>query len=61
VLTAYEELVAGRFIRGQRGAGMFVAAAFPSVDVRAVMREAQFPSLMIAVRDPDGNALYLCW
>ena len=60
VLTAYEELVSRGFIRGQPGAGMFVAAAFPSVDVRAVMREAQFPSLIMAVRDPDGNPLYLC-
>ena len=60
VLTAYEELVSCGFIRGQRGAGMFVAAAVPSVDVRAIVREAQFPSPMIGVRDPDGNALYLC-
>jgi DNA-binding GntR family transcriptional regulator len=59
VLTAYDDLVSRGFVRRERGAGMFVAVAIPTVDVGAVMREAQFPLLSIAVRDLDGNALYV--
>jgi GntR family transcriptional regulator/MocR family aminotransferase len=63
VLTAYEELVARGFIRSRRGAGMyvFVPAAVSGFDVRAVMCEAQYPSRTIALRDQDGNPLYISY
>lgn len=62
VLTAYEELAARGFVRSRRGAGVyvFVGATVFSFDLRSVMRDAQYPSRMIAVQDEDGNALYLC-
>jgi DNA-binding transcriptional MocR family regulator len=61
VLTAYEELAARGFIQGRRGAAMYVLgpAAVSGFDLRAVMREAQYPSCTIALRDQDGNPLYV--
>ena len=59
VLTAYEELTARGFVRGRRGAGMFVCwpATVPGFDLRAVMRDAQYPMRQIAFEDEDGNPL----
>ena len=59
VLTAYEELTARGFVRGRRGAGMYVCwpATFSGFDLRAVMRDAQYPLRQIAFEDQDGNPL----
>jgi len=61
VLAAYDELTARGCIRGRRGSGMYVLApaGIAGFDLRAVMREAHFPSRRITVRDMDGNSLYL--
>jgi DNA-binding transcriptional regulator YhcF (GntR family) len=59
VLTAYEELATQGFVRSRRGAGMYVLvpAAACGFDPRSVMRDAQYPSRTITVRDEDGNPL----
>lgn len=61
VLTAYEELGALGMVRGRPGAGVFVRFSVPRVDVRMVMREAQFPAVTIAIRDVDGNGIYISY
>jgi DNA-binding transcriptional regulator YhcF (GntR family) len=63
VLTAYEELAARGLVRSRRGAGMYVLvpAAVSGFDVRSIMRDAQYPSRTIALRDQDGNPLYLSY
>lgn len=63
VLTAYEELAARGFVQSRRGAGMFVfaPATFSGFDLRSVMHNAQYPSRTIALRDEDGNALYISY
>src|SRR5262245_15408219 len=50
VLLAYDDLVAGGLIEGQRGSGMRVAAARPMAvfDPRLVMRDAQYPARTFA-------------
>ena len=59
VLTAYDELAVRGFVRGRRGSGMYVfePASCPSFDLRSVMRDAQYPSSSILLRDPDGNPI----
>lgn len=59
VLTAYEELAAVGIVRGRPGAGVFVQFSIPRVDVRTVMREAQFPTRTVAIQDVDGNGIYV--
>ena len=61
VLTAYEELAARGFVRGRRGAGVYVFAPVPAlgVSVKSLMRDAQYPSRTIAFRDEDGNPFYI--
>ena len=63
VLTAYEELGARGFVRSRRGSGMyvFVPATVSGFNLRSVMRDAQYPSRTIALRDEDGNPLYICY
>ena len=63
VLTAYDELKARGLLRGRRGARMQVVAppAHPGFDVLRVMREAQYPSHTLAVRDPDGNPIVITY
>jgi DNA-binding transcriptional regulator YhcF (GntR family) len=63
VLTAYEELAARGFVRSRRGAGMYVCvpATVSGFDLRSVMRDAQYPSRTIALRDADGNPLYISY
>ena len=63
VLTAYEELAARGFVRSRRGAGIYVfaPATVLGFDLRSVMRDAQYPSRTIALRDEDGNPLYICY
>jgi len=61
VLTAYDELKSRGLIRGQRGAGMRVAAA-PGVewfDLQRVLREAHYPARTLTLLDPDGNPISL--
>jgi DNA-binding transcriptional regulator YhcF (GntR family) len=61
VLTAYDELAARGFVRGCRGAGMYVLVptTVSGFDLRSVMREAQYPSCTIVMHDPDGNLITL--
>jgi DNA-binding GntR family transcriptional regulator len=63
VLTAYEELAARGVVRSRRGSGMyvFVPATVSGFNLRSVMRDAQYPSRTIALRDEDGNPLYICY
>jgi DNA-binding transcriptional MocR family regulator len=63
VLTAYDELKARGLIRGRRGARMHIVApsAQPRFDILRVMREAQYPSRTLAVRDPDGNPIFIAY
>jgi DNA-binding transcriptional MocR family regulator len=63
VLTAYDELKARGLLRGRPGARMRVVApsARPGFDVQRVMREAQYPSHTLAVRDPDGNPIVITY
>jgi DNA-binding transcriptional MocR family regulator len=53
VLAAYDELKPRGLLRGRRGARMHVVApsARPGLNVRLVMREAQYPLRTLAVRD----------
>jgi DNA-binding GntR family transcriptional regulator len=59
VLMAYDELAVRGFVRSRRGSGMYVLepASFPSFDLKSVMRDAQYRSSTILVRDPDGNPI----
>lgn len=59
VLTAYEELTARGVVRARRGAGVYVfgPATVAGFDLRAIMRDAQYPQRQIAFEDEDGNPL----
>ena len=60
VLTAYDELKARGQIVGRRGAGMRVLnAELQGLDLRRIMREAQYPSRTLVVYDPDGNPILI--
>jgi DNA-binding transcriptional regulator YhcF (GntR family) len=61
VLAAYEELQARGFVRSRRGAAMYVDVppGVPAIDLRRVMREAQYPAPVIACHDPDGNRFFV--
>jgi DNA-binding GntR family transcriptional regulator len=63
VLAAFDELKARGLLRGRRGACMHVVA--PSgrlgLNVRRVMREAQYPSRTLAVQDQDGNTILITY
>ena len=63
VMTAYDDLVAEGLIQGRRGAGMHVTArgfaGVGAVNVRRLMRQAQFPVRTLRVVDPDGSDVYL--
>lgn len=63
VLTAYEELAARGFVRSRRGAAMYASLPEGTVgfDPRRVMRDAQYPSRIITLRDLDGNPLYVSY
>jgi DNA-binding GntR family transcriptional regulator len=63
VLTAYDELAARGFVRGRRGAGMyvFVPTTVAGFDLRSVMRDAQYPSQTIVIHDPDGNPITVAY
>ena len=63
VLSAFEELAARGFVRSRPGAATFasVPAAIQTPDLRGVMRDAQYPSRTIGIRDPDGNRLYVSY
>jgi hypothetical protein len=62
-MTAYDELVAAGLIHGQRGAGMLITrGSLPGVhplNLRQVMRQAQYPARTLHIADPDGAPLYL--
>jgi DNA-binding transcriptional regulator YhcF (GntR family) len=61
VLTAYEELAARGCVSSRQGAGVFaiVPPTIIDLDMRAVMRDAHYPSWTIAFQDQDGNPLYV--
>ena len=63
VMTAYDDLVAAGLIHGRRGAGMLITASGPpgvhTLNLRQVMRQAQYPSRTLHIADPDGTPLYL--
>jgi GntR family transcriptional regulator / MocR family aminotransferase len=63
VLTAYDELAARGFVRGRRGAGMYVcgSARIHGFSVRQIMREAQHPSRTITLPDQDGNPVSISY
>ena len=63
VLAAYDELTAQGLLRSRRGAGIYVSGAVGDLgfDPRRIMREAHYPALSIAIRDQDGNPLYLAY
>jgi DNA-binding transcriptional regulator YhcF (GntR family) len=63
VLTAYDELVARGSVRSRRGAGMYVLApgTASGFSLRAVMRDAQYPSHTIVMHDLDGNPITLTY
>ena len=61
VLTAYDELAAGGFVQGRRGADMVVtwlrAAGVP--DLHRLLHDAQFPTDAVFIADPDGAVISL--
>jgi DNA-binding GntR family transcriptional regulator len=64
ILAAYDELKADDLVRGRHGAGIEVTAGSPFPDVtvfvlRRVIRDANYPSKVLILADPDGNPLYL--
>jgi GntR family transcriptional regulator/MocR family aminotransferase len=63
VLTAYDELAARGFLRSRRGSAVYASlpAGTHGFDLRRVMRDAQYPSRTIALRDEDGNPLYVSY
>jgi DNA-binding transcriptional regulator YhcF (GntR family) len=61
VLAAYEELTARGLVRSRRGAGIYVSGSVADFDPRRIMREAQYPTRSIAIRDQDGTPLYLTY
>ena len=63
VLAAYDELTARGLLRSRRGAGVYVDGSVGDhgFDPRRIMREAHYPALAIAIRDQDGNPLYLAY
>jgi GntR family transcriptional regulator/MocR family aminotransferase len=64
VLTAYDELAANGLIAGRRGAAMIVTTAartVGAVDLRRLLRDAQYPSRTLSIGDPDGNVIDLSY
>jgi GntR family transcriptional regulator/MocR family aminotransferase len=61
VLIAYDELTSRGLVRSRRGAGMYASApaVLPSLDLKRIMREAQYPAQMIEFSDVDGNRIYV--
>ena len=61
VLTAYEELAVRGCVSSRRGAGVYavVPAAIIDLDLRAIMRDAHYPSRTMTFQDQDGNPLYI--
>ncbi len=63
VLTAYEEPTARGFVRSRPGAGIYavVPPILSGFDLRAVLREAQYPSRTLAIQDEDGNPVVISY
>ena len=61
VLVAYDELAAGGFIHGRRGARMIVAGprATGLPDLQHLLRDAQYPARPAVIADSDGNEIEL--
>jgi GntR family transcriptional regulator/MocR family aminotransferase len=63
VLTAFDELKARGLLRGRRGARMHAVApsARPGLNVRRALRDAQYPSRTLTMRDQDGNPIVITY
>ena len=66
VFAAYEDLAADDLVRGERGAGMRINRSAPVPEVtlfglQHVIRAASYPARVLALADPDGNSLYICF
>ena len=63
VLTAYDELAARGFVRGRRGAGMYVLvpATVRGFGFASIMRDAHYPSQTIVLNDLDGNPITVAY
>ena len=64
VLAAYDDLTADGLLRGERGSGMRVSPSVPTLGaglsgLRQAIRDAGYPSKVLALEDADGNPLYL--
>ena len=61
ILVAYDELAAEGLIHGRRGAAMLVAGSRAAgvPDLRRLLRDAQYPAVMVSIADPDGNEIHL--
>jgi DNA-binding transcriptional regulator YhcF (GntR family) len=62
-IAAYEELAARGFVRSRRGAGLFACEppGLAGFNMRAVMRDAQYPTRTLSLRDSDGNHIYIVY
>jgi DNA-binding transcriptional MocR family regulator len=63
VLTAYEELAARGCVSSRPGAGVFAVVPLTTIDLdmRAIMRDAHYPSRTMTFHDQDGNPLYISY
>jgi GntR family transcriptional regulator/MocR family aminotransferase len=61
VLAAYEELTDRGFVRSRRGSGMYVCARVPDLDLKRVLRDAQYPSRTAVTADTDGNLIAIVY
>ena len=60
-LAAYEELVADGLVQARRGAGVRASgrSLVPAFSVSRIFRDAQLPTIGVAIADPDGTTIRL--
>ena len=63
VLIAYEEMAVRGCVSSRQGAGVYavVPASIIDLDLRAIMRDAHYPSRTMTFHDQDGNPLYISY
>ena len=63
VLIAYEELAVRGCVSSRQGAGVYALGppAIIDLDLRAIMRDAHYPSRTMTFADQDGNPLYISY
>ncbi len=60
VVTAYEALAADGVLATRIGSGTRVIGVRPArLDPRRLLRDAQYPTAPVRLRDPDGNPVYI--